>query len=63
MSIYYKSYSTKALGHQAPPLSSYVDFEDGIKIPQGKPERSEYQVILLDLVLYLNLLTELSIQP
>lgn len=36
--------STKALGHIAPPESSYRDFEDGVKIP-GAPEKSPYQVM------------------
>jgi len=34
------------LGHVAPPVSSYEDFEPGVKIPQGKPEKTEHNVII-----------------
>jgi len=36
-------HSTKALGHKAPPESSYEEIEKGIKIPLGKPEDTAYQ--------------------
>lgn len=39
--------STKALGHIAPPKSSYEEVEPGIVIPLGKPENTEHQVNLL----------------
>ena len=43
-----KNFSTKALGHNAPPESSYKEIETGIKIPLGKPEKTKYQVIFCE---------------
>ena len=42
-------HSTKALGHWAPPESSYKKLNDkeDVMVPLGKPERTKYQVYIL----------------
>jgi len=36
-------HSVLALGHKAPPKSSYVEIEKGLKVPKGKPENTIFQ--------------------
>ena len=36
--------SVIALGHKAPPRSSYVEIESGLKVPKGRPENTLFQV-------------------